>query len=132
MIMFIGSILYFLGFNIPFDSSPYFPLIFGFAIVAIVPFSIYRAGKKTFSANPGLRERIIYEITDEKIKQIGETQNTEMNWTTIDKVLELKNWILIYQNKKSAFILPKESFGDQLIEFREIVKNKSIKSKLRK
>lgn len=41
MIMFIGSIFYFLGFNLPVDSPPYFQLLFGFFIIVILPFSIY-------------------------------------------------------------------------------------------
>ena len=130
--MFIGSIFYFLGFNVPVDSPPYFQIVFGFFIIAILPFSIYRGGKKNFSTNGRLQEKIIYEITDEKIKQIGETFNSDMDWTKIYKILELNDWILIYQNRQIANLITKDSFGDNLYDFRELVKSKGIKAKLRK
>ena len=130
--MFFGSILYFLGFKIPVDGPPYFQIIFGFTIIAIMPFSIYIGGKKNFSSNARLQEKISYEFTDEKIKQIGETFNSDMDWTKIYKILELKDWILIYQNRQIANIIHKESFGDNLNEFKDLVKSKGVRAKLRK
>ena len=129
--MFIGSILYFLGFNVPIDSPPYFQFIFGFFIIAILPFSIYRSGKKNFSSHGRLQEKIIYEFTDERIKITGETFNSELDWTKTYKITELKNWILIYQNRQIANILSKDSFGDKISEFRTLVKSKNIKAKLK-
>lgn len=55
-----------------------------------------------------------------------------MDWTKIYKILELKNWILIYQNRQIANLIPKEYFGDNLHEFKELVKRKGIKAKLKK
>jgi hypothetical protein len=131
LIMFIGSVLYFIGVNIPVDEPPYFQIVFGFFTIALLPFSIYRAGKKNFSSHGRLQEKITYEFTDEKIRQTGETFNSDMDWTKIYKVQELKEWILIYQNTQIANLIPKESFGDNLQEFRELVKRKGIKAKLR-
>ena len=132
LIMFIGSILYFLGFNVPFDSPPYFQIIFGFCLIAILPYSIYSTSKKNFSTHSRLQEKIIYVFTDEKIKQIGESFNSEMDWSKIYKIIELKGWILIYQNRQTANLIPKEFFGDNISEFRELVKKKGIKAKMRK
>jgi hypothetical protein len=131
LIMFIGSIFYFLGFNVPIDSPPYFQIVFGFFIIGILPFSIYRNGKKNFSSHGRLQEKIIYEFTDEKIKIVGETFNSELDWTKTYKIAELKDWILIYQNRQIANILPKESFGEKISDFRSLVKRKNVKAKLK-
>jgi hypothetical protein len=129
--MFIGSILYFMGFNIPADSPPYFHVCFGFFVVAILPFSIYWSGKKNFASNSRIQERIVYEFIDDKIKITGETFNSELGWEQTYKIKELKNWILIFQNRQSANILPKEAFGEKLNDFRMLVKSKHVKANLK-
>ncbi len=129
--MFIISSLYFLGFNFPFNSSPYFPLIFGFVIVALLPWSVYNSGKKNFSSHGMLQEKIIYEFTDEKIKITGESFSSELDWAKFYKIVELKQWILFYQNKQIANILPKEAFGEDIDAFRRLVKSTGVKAKLK-
>lgn len=132
MVMFGGSVFYFLGFQVPVDSPPYFQLVFGFFIVAFIPFSIYRTGKKNFYSHGRLHEKIIYEFTDEEIKQMGETFSLNTGWTKIYKIQERNNWILIYQSRQLFNLIPKESFGDRLPEFKELVRSKGIAAKLRK
>lgn len=124
VIMFIGALFYFMGFKVPFDNPPYFQLIFGFSIVALLPFSIYRSAKKNFTSSGRLQEKIVYEFMDDYIRITGESFNSELTWEKTYKVTELKNWILIYQNRLVANIIPKKSFANNLSEFKEEVKNK--------
>ncbi len=131
LIMFIFSVLHFTDIDMQVDNPPYFQLAFGFIIIAIIPFSIYIESKKNFSSHGRLKEKIIYEFTDEKISITGETFHSDMDWTKVYKVLELNSWILIYQNRQIFNLLPKESFGDNLQEFRNMVKSKGIKAKLK-
>jgi hypothetical protein len=131
IIMFIFSILHFLKFNIHVDGPPFFQLFFGFLVIAILPFSIYRNARKNFSSHGRLQEKIIYEFTDEKIKVTGETFKSEMDWTGTHKIVELKEWILIYQNRLIANIIPKDSFGEDLVEFKILAKGKGIKTKFK-
>jgi hypothetical protein len=126
LVMFVSSILYFLNFNIPFDSPPYFQIIFGFTTIAYLPFSIFRKAKSNFSSSGRLQEKIIYEFTDEKMKIIGETFNSELGWEKTYKILELNAWVLIFGNKLTANVIPKEFFGEKIIEFRELIKTKTF------
>jgi YcxB-like protein len=130
-LMFIMSFLYFLDYEIPFNKPPYFQILFGLFIIAVLPFTIYRNAKKNFSTHGILQETIIYEFTDDKIKMIGESFNSEMDWTKIHKIVELKNWILIYQNRQIANVIPKESFGDNLSGFKLLAKSKGIETKFK-
>jgi len=129
--MLVLSILYFLGYLIAFENPPYTQLIIGL-IVIFIPLAIYRSAKKSFSSNGRLQENMIYEFTDDKIIITGETFKTEMNWTKLFKIQELKDWILIYNNKFNANIIPKDSFGENLIEFKKIVFRNNIKSNFKK
>gem|GEM_PF-690254 len=122
--MLFSSIFYFIGFKIPMDNPPYYQLATGFGTVILVPFSIYRSAKKNFTTYGRLQEKIFYEFTQDQIKISGETFNSEFSWDKTYKILELNNWILIYQNRIAANIIPKESFGENLDEFKRYVKNK--------
>ena len=61
----------------------------------------------------------------------GETFTSEMDWSKIHKILELKDWVLIYQSNSTANIIKKEYFGEKIEEFRALVRNKGIKAKLK-
>jgi hypothetical protein len=62
----------------------------------------------------------------------GETFKSEMSWTKLYRVQELRNWILIYQSKTAANIIPKESFGEILSEFKRLVVESNVKSNFNK
>jgi hypothetical protein len=128
--IFITSGLYFLGIKIPFEDPPYFQVWFGLFLLLILPYVIHRSARRNFSSRGKLQEKIIYEFTEERIIVTGETFKSEIDWSKIYRIVELKNWILIYQNKISAYFLPKESFGKNLDEFRNLVKNKVTRYRL--
>jgi hypothetical protein len=125
IILIIGSILYLIGFKVPFDSPPYYQLIFAFSIIFLLPFFVYLSAKKTFSSSGRFQERIVYEFLDDYIKITGESFNSELTWEKTYKITELRNWIFIYQNRLVANIIPKKSFGNNLSEFKELVKRKT-------
>lgn len=130
--MLVGSLGYLFGFKDLFSDPPYVPGILGFVFVIVFPFSIYMGAKRSFSSNKMLIENINYEFTDKKILLTGESFISEMDWKNIYKILELKDWILIYQNRQVFNVIPKESFGKNLTDFKSMVRNNNIKSKLRK
>jgi hypothetical protein len=129
--MFILALLYFLGAHIAFEKPPFAQLAIGL-IPIFLPITIYRSAKKSFSSNGRLQEKMTYEFTVDKIIINGETFKTEMDWTKLYKIQELKDWILIYNNKFNANIIPKESFGEELLEFKKIVFENKIKSNFKK
>lgn len=132
IVMFVGSTLYFLGFEIPADSPPYFQIVFGFFIIFLMPISVYFSAKRNYTSQQRLKEKIIYEFTNEKIIINGESFHSELDWDKTFRVQELNGWILIYQSRLTANILTKESFGEHLAEFKSLVRSKNIKSNLKK
>ena len=131
--MLIISIMHFLGL---YDAGgpPYFHLIFGLFVTGFLPFSVYRSATKNYTSNQRLSEVIMYEFDIEQIRIKGESFNSELTWPKTHRVLELNDWILIYQNKLVANIIPKDSFSsEQLAEFKQLVKGlTSVKSKLKR
>ncbi|MDR1403770.1 MAG: YcxB family protein [Tannerellaceae bacterium] len=100
-----------------------------FSILQII---IHFSAKKHYTTNKALQEKIIYEFTDDKILIKGETFYSEFYWEKIYLIEELKDFILIYQSNSTANIISKKSFGNQIKEFRNSVKHKSIKTKFLK
>ena len=131
LVMLIGSILYFVGYPIPIDSTPIVQFTIGLLVI-FIPFSIYLSSRKNFSSAGRLKEKMTYEFTSDKIIITGETFKTEMTWTKLYKIQVLKNWILIYQSKTTANIIHKDSFGDKLIEFKKLVIENNIKRNFKK
>jgi len=125
--MLLLPLFYLTGLN---DKTPYLTMILGLFVLIIPSVMVYISSKKNYASNTRMQEKIIYEFTDEYIEITGETFKTVMDWSKIYKILELRGWILIYQNIEVATIIPKASFGENITAFRKLVKSKNIKSKL--
>jgi hypothetical protein len=132
VLMFFGSILYFIGIKIPVDHPPYFQLVFGFFILFLVPYVIYNTAKKSFSTHGRLKEKFIYEFNEDRYSITGETFRTETVWTINHKIVETKNWVLIYHNKLMINALPKSSFGDNIISFKDLIRQAKVKANLKR
>jgi len=128
----IMSLLYFGGIKMPYKSPPYSQLFFGIVIVFLFPVLIYISAKRMFASSARLQERITYEFTDEIIRVTGESFKSEMDWMKIYKIVELKSWFLIYQNKRAANLIAKETLRDQQGAFKKLIQSKSyLKQSLR-
>lgn len=114
-------------------SNPYFNLFFAISILVILPIFYYLSIKKNFNSNKRLQENIIYEINNEKIKITGESFDSEMDWNGIYKIIEYKNWFLLFQNSNNANFLPKKFLNEnQILEFRSLVQKNNVNSRLKK
>lgn len=112
------------------NSGGLYTLLLGVFILLSYPVINYFNSKKIFNSHARLKEEITYQFTDENIKIAGESFSGEKTWDKVYKILELKDWILIYENKFVATILKKASFSsEQLQAFKNLVKSKNIKAK---
>lgn len=107
LVMFVLSSLYFLGLYDVEVSTPLLPFVGGFFMSIGLPFVIFKESKKNFQSHARLKEQIIYEFDSEKIKIAGESFLSELSWPQTYKVVELKNWMLIYENKLVMNAIPK-------------------------
>ncbi|PXY02765.1 hypothetical protein DF185_01340 [Marinifilum breve] len=126
------SIQYFIGINTTTDQPPYVQLFIGL-IVLFIPYSVYRSSKRSFKTNSRLQETITYEFTQDKIRIKGESFDSVMDWTKLHKIVEMKDWILLYQNKLTFNLIPKISFGKKIEEFRSLAKGQEgLQTKLKR
>lgn len=95
-------------------------------------FLIYWGARKNYNSNAAVREHVTFEIDDKMVKAFSKSSNSEIDWEVVHKVLEFKNWVLIYISNTNAFMIPTAELGSQLPEFRTLVRNAGVKAKLRK
>jgi len=117
-------------------SFDIFSVIYVVVVLSIIiwmPIKTRQKIKKDFESNKTLQEEITYQFTNEKIEIIGETFHSEVSWTTVFKVNELKDWFLIYQGNNAVNLVPKKNFTrQQKQDLRNLITSHNIKCKLRK
>jgi len=132
LVMFIGAIIYFFADTAPVKEPTYFAIFFGLITVITLPLSAYFGARRNFYSDAVLQDPIIYEFEDDKIRVVGKTFTSDVSWNRVYKILELKQWILIYHSKSIAYIIPKQSFQEiQLTEFRALIKSNGVSAKLK-
>ncbi|MFM2291398.1 MAG: hypothetical protein RIS29_1211 [Bacteroidota bacterium] len=104
--------------------------IIGGLVFLLNPALVYLNGVKSFKLpNNRVTEPLTFTFTPEQFSIKGETFVTEMTWNKLYKVVETKNWLLIYQNKGMANVLPKSAISAELPEIRRIIGLTGIKYK---
>lgn len=102
-------------------------------VSCVIPLMVYVRTRKYYESNKNLHKPITYEFTDNGIELSGEDISSRYLWENVYQVRESKNMFYIYQSKAIANLLPKRYFSaEEIVEFRDLVKRKGIKSKLRK
>lgn len=126
-------ILILFSFN-SFTQFPWFQLAFGLFLTVGLPISVYFSAKKNYRSNGRISEMINYEFDTENIQITGESFNSKLTWEKIYNVTENKDWILIWQNRQVANVVPKRDFKDgELQAFKNIVRSHGgLKNKLKK
>lgn len=119
----IPSVLMFLGVYTGGKGEPYPQLIIGFLMAIVLPISIYFQAQKNYKGNKRLAENVKYIFNQDTVQIEGESFNSTLSWNKMHKVVEIKNWILIYENPQIAMFISKSSFtAEQLKEFKSLLR----------
>lgn len=95
------------------------------------PLITYFTAKKNFATNARISEMVEYIFGDKDLIMKGESFNSQVSWEKIYKVTQTKNWILIWQNKQFANLIPKRDIWDgQIEELKEILISHKVKNNL--
>jgi hypothetical protein len=114
---------YLTGNNFEYDSFPAIQLFIGLGIIIVIPLSIIFSTKNVLKNNKFISQRITYNFDPITIKLFGETFDMTFLWSDLYKIKFLKNWILLYTSKTSAYFIPINRFENDtsINEFKEYV-----------
>ena len=117
-----------------FKEFPWFLLIFGLFLSVGQPVLVFFTAKKNYRSNGRISETINYEFDNENIQITGESFNSKLTWNKIYSVTENKDWILIWQSRQIANVVPKRDFKNgELQAFKDILNLQvGLKNKLKK
>jgi len=127
-IMMVACIMYLAGAGFITPGRPPYIQIF-LAVVALVflPITIYTSSVKSYKASQRIQEPIEYNFTHDKLTITGSTFKGEREWGKTYKILELKNYFLIYENNMVFNLIVKTAMSPaEVSELREILRNVTI------
>jgi hypothetical protein len=84
------------------------PILTPFIILTVLPVSTYFAAKKNFNSDKRIGEQIEYTFNREDLFVKGESFHAQLSIEKIFKVTQTKNWLLVWQSKQIANVIPKE------------------------
>ena len=104
------------------------PLIYQYItlilILVVQPCVLYATIRRNYFSSNHLRETLEIELTPKELKIRGQSFYMEILLSKVFKIVERRNWFLVYQNNLSAVLIPKKDLtGQQLQECISIFKN---------
>lgn len=103
------------------------PIVF----LAVLPLVIYVQAKSNYKKNRRLSEQIEYEFEERQLIITGESFNCTMTWDKIHKVSKTKSWILIWQTRNSANLIPvKDIWEGDILNLKEILGKQGVSNNL--
>lgn len=99
----------------------------GLLFLVYIPITLYTRSKATMKKNKVLSGVLHYHVSDEGILVSQGEEQGLLEWKMIYKLIATKQYVLIYSNRVSAYIIPKEQLGDKYAAFSEIA-HKNLES----
>jgi hypothetical protein len=100
-------------------------------LLTIWPVIIYFSSKKNYKSNLQISELIEYDFDKESLHVKGESFESKLLLNKIYKVSLVKNWLLLFQSKQIANIIPRRDISSQQItDLRSILNEQGVKNNL--
>lgn len=87
--------------------------------------------KSKFLTDKKFRENIRYDFQETMVKISGSSFNTQMLWSTVDRVIATNRWIFIQVKSKIAWVIPKNAFFEsELLQLKDILRSQNVRNNL--
>lgn len=107
-----------------FGQFPILPFALGLVMTIIVPFSIIRGAKRNYSSNRIMNGDITYDFDEEGVTISGESFTSTIDWANIYAIKVTSSWVLIWQSKQVANVIPRRDISDAQIAALESLASK--------
>ena len=99
----------------------------GILFLAYIPVTLLTRSKSTMKKNAVLSGVLHYHVSDEGIAVSQGEEQGLLEWNMIYKLITTNRYVLIYSNRVSAYIIPREQVAEQYEAFSEIA-HKNLES----
>lgn len=102
----------------------FFYLLGAVAIVVYLPIERYAQARKQVKLNPVFKEVLHYTITEDKMSIDVLEEHMDAELSSLYRVTSTKNSLLLFTNRITATIFPKEALGSDYDKVVKILKDK--------
>lgn len=122
ILMIAWVISYFAGWlKLPEPEYPQYMAIF--LITIVQPLMIYLAVRSNYKSSTRLNSEMKLTFTHEKLIISGHMFYSEFSWYKAYKLVEYKNWFLIYENTLAAVLIHKNDITkEEQLKFKALIK----------
>lgn len=99
-------------------------LILGGALFTVItPFNLLWKSYKIIALTPTFKEALEYQIDTEGVHVSQNEETADLPWENVIKVIETRTQLVIYNNPRNGFILPRKQLGASYEDIRQFIKN---------
>lgn len=98
-------------------------IIAGLVVLVYLPIERYIQAKKQVTLNPVFKETLHYTLDDTMMAVDVLDEHMEAQWDQVVKVRSTKKSLILYTNRVTATIFPKESLGEDYDKAVELIRN---------
>jgi len=103
-----------------------------FVFLFLSPIATWLVANKNYSSSQRITETIEYQFDKDYLLVKGDSFTSQSTWEKIYKVTETKKFILIWQSRAVANIIPKRDIWEgDIIELKEILDSHGVKNTLK-
>lgn len=81
----------------------------------VMPLWVFYLAWRNFKTNPLMHEEQVVEINEKGVSVVGQSFNSQREWSSIHKVSSGKWFVFIWLTKRLAYPLPRHLFSDEMI-----------------
>lgn len=106
-------------------------IVIGIVILLYVPISLKGRVRLVLKTNEVLKKPLHFEVDDTAINVSQGEETAQLPWELVYKFVANEKRILVFSNRKNAYILPKEQLGSSFEELKEMAKRNLEKYRLK-
>lgn len=88
-------------------------IAFGVIFLVYVPVSLYMRSKQQILSSEVLQQALHYKIDEEGVHVSQKEQTADLLWNQIYRVVSTKHNLLIYSSRVNAYVIPRETIGEE-------------------
>lgn len=105
-------------------------VVFGFIFLLYLPVSLFLRSKHSLEASEVLRGTLHYAVGEEGFEVSQGEASAMLPWTQIYKMVATKNNVLVYSNRRNAYVIPRDQLGIKYLALAEIGSHKLAKHRI--
>ncbi len=100
-------------------------------ILLVLPLITFIGAKMNYRSNARIKENIEYIFDNDDLEIKGESFSSRLTWEKIHKVTKTKNWILIWQSRQVANVIPlRDIWEGDITMLKDILNRHQVKNNL--